>query len=294
MARRSTFALGFAAAMSQLLCALTGRGRTGLAVAALIVIVTACSSGSRQAPCPTNVPQSGSACPAEGATCGYLADASACEGSVDCDCDVGVWTGGPTCVVPPDCPADPPQVGAACSFGSQTCYYDASSSDVGGAAACSWQCATSGLPTWQAACPASLPEAGSACVVDASSACGYAGPFGECSDYTECACNSGAWICGCSNCTLGASCVATGECPNGVAGCGADTACQCMNGIWQRTCPADVPQTGSACTAAGAYCGYSNQPNPCGADNCYCQGGAWTCGPTCIFDAGASDAPAGG
>jgi hypothetical protein len=107
MARRSTFALGFAAAMSQLLCALTGRGRTGLAVAALIVIVTACSSGSRQAPCPTNVPQSGSACPAEGATCGYLADASACEGSVDCDCDVGVWTGGPTCVVPPGLPRGP-------------------------------------------------------------------------------------------------------------------------------------------------------------------------------------------
>src|SRR5580658_6263852 len=60
------------------------------------------------------------------------------------------------------------------------------------------------------------------------------------------------------------------------------------------TCPADVPQNGSACTAAGAYCGYSNQPNPCGADNCYCQGGAWSCGPTCVFDAGTSDAPAGG
>jgi hypothetical protein len=63
-----------------LLRAATGWGRTGLTAATLVVIVTACSSGSRPKPCPTNLPQSGGACTVEGATCGYLTDASACEG----------------------------------------------------------------------------------------------------------------------------------------------------------------------------------------------------------------------
>jgi hypothetical protein len=49
-----------------------------------------------------------------------------------------------------------------------------------------------------------------------------------------------------------------------------------------------VPEAGSACAPAGAGCGYSLQPNACGATDCNCLAGAWSCGPTCpIFDAGA-------
>jgi hypothetical protein len=44
-----------------------------------------------------------------------------------------------------------------------------------------------------------------------------------------------------------------------------------------------MPLSGSACTAADAECGYTTQANPCGAADCYCQGGAWNCGPTCIY-----------
>jgi hypothetical protein len=80
-------------------------------------------------------------------------------------------------------------------------------------------------------------------------------------------------------------------CIGDVAGCAVSLAnCQpqCLNGTWQNPCPADVPQSGSACAAAGAYCGYSDQPNPCGADNCYCERGVWTCGPTCVIDASVS------
>jgi hypothetical protein len=59
-----------------------------------------CLEGVWRAPCPQDVPSSGSACTTEGATCGYLTDASACEGSVDCDCQGGTWSCAPTCVVP--------------------------------------------------------------------------------------------------------------------------------------------------------------------------------------------------
>ena len=61
-------------------------------------------------------------------------------------------------------------------------------------------------------------------------------------------------------------------------------------------CPTALPQTGSACTPEGTECGYSTSTNACGADNCYCQSGAWNCEPTCIVvDASASvDADADG
>jgi hypothetical protein len=88
------------------------------------------------------------------------------------------------------------------------------------------------------------------------------------------------------NCSLGAACSPADQCPGGVAGCGSN--CQCLNGNWQAPCPTGLPQTGSACTPEGAECGYPTSTNACGAANCYCQGGAWNCEPTCIIplDAG--------
>lgn len=65
--------------------------------------------------------------------------------------------------------------------------------------------------------------------------------------------------------------------------------CQCAGGVWQAvTCPADLPKPGQDCSPEGAYCGYATETNPCGAANCYCQGGSWNCGPTCAIDAGGS------
>jgi hypothetical protein len=93
-------------------------------------------------------------------------------------------------------------------------------------------------------------------------------------------------------CALGAACSETQVCPGGIAGCSSN--CQCLNGAWQAPCPAYLPQTGDECAAPGAYCGYSDVANGCGADNCYCQGGAWACEPTCIIpdDAATDSGPA--
>ena len=64
--------------------------------------------------------------------------------------------------------------------------------------------------------------------------------------------------------------------------------CECAGDVWQPvTCPPALPGAGDACSAEGAYCGYTTETNPCGAANCYCQGGSWSCGPTCVFEAGA-------
>jgi hypothetical protein len=65
-----------------------------------------CLGGTWQAPCPQDAPRNVSACTAENATCGYLTQAIACEGSVDCDCHDGVWSCGPTCVTAPDAAPD--------------------------------------------------------------------------------------------------------------------------------------------------------------------------------------------
>jgi hypothetical protein len=91
-------------------------------------------------------------------------------------------------------------------------------------------------------------------------------------------------------CTLGGACSNTDLCM-GIAGC--ESNCQCLSGTWQAPCPAALPQTGSACTPEGAYCGYTTSTNACGADNCYCQSGAWGCGPTCIIDDASTSADAG-
>jgi hypothetical protein len=93
-------------------------------------------------------------------------------------------------------------------------------------------------------------------------------------------------------CTLGAPCSNASLCMGGIPGCTSN--CQCLDGKWQAPCPTDLPQTGSACTPEGAYCGYTTSTNTCEADNCYCKGGAWNCEPSCAIgpenDSGATDA----
>jgi hypothetical protein len=101
---------------------------------------------------------------------------------------------------------------------------------------------------------------------------------------------------GAPTCALGAACSSTDLCAGGIAGCTSN--CQCLNGTWQAPCSTDLPQTGSSCTPEGAECGYTTSTNECGADNCYCQGGAWNCQPSCAIGpenhSGALCAAAGG
>jgi hypothetical protein len=93
-------------------------------------------------------------------------------------------------------------------------------------------------------------------------------------------------------CTLGAPCSNASLCMGGISGCTAN--CQCLDGTWQApSCPTDLPQTGSACTPEGAYCGYTTSTNTCEADNCYCKGGAWNCEPTCIIGDASTSADTG-
>jgi hypothetical protein len=63
-------------------------------------------------------------------------------------------------------------------------------------------------------------------------------------------------------------------------------------------CPRDMPTTGDSCDIAaqssvpGAVpvCGYlTSFSNPCnGSVDCYCEHGAWLCGPTCVYEGGQS------
>jgi hypothetical protein len=117
-------------------------------------------------------------------------------------------------------------------------------------------------------------------------------PSDRCSVGYEWFCNaiSNSWqkgflSCGdAATCRLGAACSSTELCIGDIAGCTSN--CQCLDGTWQAPCPMGLPQTGSACTPEGAECGYVTSTNACGADNCYCKAGAWSCGPSsCIIDA---------
>jgi hypothetical protein len=92
-------------------------------------------------------------------------------------------------------------------------------------------------------------------------------------------------------CKLGGPCSTGQICNGGVSGC--ESNCQCLGGTWEAPCPAALPTTGTACTPAGAECGYTTTTNACGAANCYCQSGTWNCGPSCaIVDAGDTGADA--
>lgn len=65
--------------------------------------------------------------------------------------------------------------------------------------------------------------------------------------------------------------------------------CECAGGAWQPiTCPTELPGPGQECSPEGAYCGFTTETNPCGAAECDCQKGTWSCGPTCEYEAGAS------
>jgi hypothetical protein len=92
-------------------------------------------------------------------------------------------------------------------------------------------------------------------------------------------------------CALGAACSMTQTCAGGIAGCTSN--CQCLDGEWQAPCPADLPQTGSSCTPEGAECGYTTSTNACGAQNCDCKGGTWSCGATCVIDDASAGADTG-
>ena len=76
-------------------------------------------------------------------------------------------------------------------------------------------------------------------------------------------------------------------CPDEPVACNAGT-CGIAR---QASCPADLPQTAVACQAEGAEC-YVTSTNTCDAANCYCLGGAWNCGPTCINPSDAAAATA--
>ena len=65
-----------------------------------------------------------------------------------------------------------------------------------------------------------------------------------------------------------------------------------------NTCPTNLPNTGDAClvppntsSTPGAVpeCNYVTDSNECGAAFCVCSKGAWSCGATCVIDAGGFD-----
>ncbi|MGD0674040.1 MAG: hypothetical protein ABSC94_01395 [Polyangiaceae bacterium] len=94
-----------------------------------------------------------------------------------------------------------------------------------------------------------------------------------------------------TRCELGAPCSEMQLCAGGIEGCTSN--CECLNGTWQAPCPADLPPADAACATPAAYCGYTTPTNVCGAANCDCQDGWWTCGPTCAIDSAiAADAAA--
>lgn len=82
-----------------------------------------CLGGTWRAPCPAEVPRSGSPCTGEGATCGYVTQAAGC-GTVGCNCRSGVWTCGQACLTPvdagPDAGACIP-AGGECLFSNAIC-----------------------------------------------------------------------------------------------------------------------------------------------------------------------------
>jgi hypothetical protein len=82
-------------------------------------------------------------------------------------------------------------------------------------------------------------------------------------------------------CELGVACSLTEVCTQGVIDCGPN--CQCLDGIWQMPCPASLPETDTSCSTEGVECGYVTTTNPCGAADCDCRSGAWSCDPTCTI-----------
>jgi hypothetical protein len=113
-------------------------------------------------------------------------------------------------------------------------------------------------------------------------------PMNECVTGTPTPDDAGTDLTKPPSCTLGAACSLGEACVGGVSDCGSN--CQCLDGIWQTPCPASLPETGASCGVEGAECGYETDTNPCGADNCDCQGGTWNCGPTCAIELDAGEA----
>jgi hypothetical protein len=60
-----------------------------------------CLDGKWQVPCPTDLPQTGSACTLEGEECGYVTSTNACEAD-NCYCQSGAWDCEPSCAIGPE------------------------------------------------------------------------------------------------------------------------------------------------------------------------------------------------
>jgi hypothetical protein len=130
-----------------------------------------CVGGTWQAPCPAAMPRNGSSCTAEGATCGYLTQAIACGGSVDCHCQGGAWACGPTCVTPPDAGPDAAgciAAGGECLYSNVICAVPGPQScgavGPGAPYCCLSNVANCGQPSATTyACPPAQPEGGLTC-----------------------------------------------------------------------------------------------------------------------------------
>jgi hypothetical protein len=129
-----------------------------------------CLGETWQAPCPEGAPQSGSSCNGEGATCGYVTQATACGGSVDCYCRGGAWTCDPTCVTPPDAGPDSAgciAAGGECLFPNVICATPGPQSCGSvnqGSYCCLSNVADCGQPSMTTyACPVAQSEGGPTC-----------------------------------------------------------------------------------------------------------------------------------
>lgn len=177
-----------------------------------------------------------------------------------------------SCMVDSDC------VGVSEGNSCQPCDFSCSNATINASALAKYTSDTSHFPAVMAVAHGACP-----------SSCG--GPVGVCCLSGKCHRGSPCpFPTAAPTCALGAACSSTDVCTGGIAGCTSN--CQCLDGKWTAPCPTDSPQTGSACTPEGAYCGYTTSTNTCGADTCYCKAGAWSCGPSCIIGIGDASANA--
>jgi hypothetical protein len=76
-----------------------------------------CLDGTWQAPCPADLPETGSPCSPENAYCGYTTSTNPC-GADNCYCQGGAWSCGPTCTVPLDSGGQPSDASGTPESGS--------------------------------------------------------------------------------------------------------------------------------------------------------------------------------
>lgn len=256
----------------------TRRWHLGFALGSVLGLAAACGGSSKDEP---DHPAGGSATSA-GTTSGGTSSGGNVNviGEGGMNASAGNAAAGATGMPmqPPGCPAEKPEVGAACmrrggpggavcTYGTDSCLCDANA----------WACYS------QTDCPASAPDDAAACDLNGM-ACAY--------DTLRCTCSTmNGWACqepcpqeqpdndaecrrpAASTCRYQAGMVVQGF--MGMA----DATCACNDGKFvcfsQDDCPADVPSTGDACDLPTLSCAFTGERCTCNPN------GGWACTTDC-------------